>query len=81
MTDLFAALDRPTETPIAGFTVNAVPQRRLDAAIAFLERKGFRVSSFMLGDSPVPRFCVAGYVGSALAVQVVGIARLKGMGL
>lgn len=81
MTDLFAALDRPAETPIAGFALDAVAQRSLDAAIAYLRRKGVRVSTFMLSDSPVPRYVVPGYVGSALACQVVGIARLKGMGL
>lgn len=81
MTDLFAALERPAEHPIAGFSANAVPQRALDAALAFLARQGFRVRSFMLGDSPIPRYIVPGYTGSALACQVIGIARLKGMGL
>lgn len=81
MTDLFAALERPAEHPIAGFSADAVPQRRLDAALAFLAGKGVRVARFMLGDSPIPRYSVAGYTGSALACQVVGIARLKGMGL
>lgn len=81
MTDLFVAMARTAEPPIAGFAIDAVPARRLEAAIAHLRRKGIRVSTFMLGDSPIPRYVVPGYVGSALACQVVGIARLKGMGL
>lgn len=81
MTDLFAALAQPAEPPIAGFSIDAVPQRHLDAAIAYLGRKGIRVATFTLGDSPIPRYVVPGYVGSALACQVVGIARIKGMGL
>lgn len=79
MTDLFAAMARPAEPPIAGFAIDAAPH--LDAAIIYLRRVGIRVSTFMLGDSPIPRYVVPGYVGSALACQVVGIARLKGMGL
>ncbi|WP_289145066.1 hypothetical protein [uncultured Sphingobium sp.] len=81
MSDLFATLQYPVEPPIAGYAIDAVPQRRLDAAIAYLARRGIRVSSFMLGDSPIPRYVVPGYIGSALACQVVGIAGLKGMGL
>ena len=81
MTDLFAVLERPAEPIIAGFSADAVPPRRLDAAIAFLARQGLRVRSFMLGDSQIPRYVVPGYTGSALACQVVGIARLKGMDL
>jgi len=81
MTDLLAALDRPADPPIAGFAVDAVPPQRLEAAIAYLRRKGIRVSTFMLGDSPVPRYVVSAYPGSSLACQVVGMARLKGMGL
>jgi len=81
MTDLFAALDKPAETPIAGFSIDAVPPRRLKAALDYLCRMGVRVRQFRLGDSPIPRYQVEGYTGSALACQVVGIARLKGMGL
>ncbi|SCW55832.1 hypothetical protein SAMN02927924_01338 [Sphingobium faniae] len=81
MTDLFAALDRFAETPIAGFSADAVPPRRLKAALDYLARAGVRVQQFRLGDSPIPRYQVGGYTGSALACQVVGIARLKGMGL
>ena len=81
MTDLFSAPARPAEHPIAGFAIDAVPARRLDAAIAYLRSIGVKVSSFMLGDSPIPRYVVPGYTGSALPCQVVGIARLKGMGL
>jgi hypothetical protein len=81
MTDLFSALDRLADPPIAGLTVDAVPPQRLEAAIAYLRHKGIRVSTFMLGDSPIPRYAVSAYLGSALACQVVGMARLKGMGL
>ncbi len=81
MTELFAAMERPAEPPIAGFAIDAVPTRRLEAAIGYLRNKGIRVSTFKLGDSPIPRYVVPGYAGSALACQVVGIARLKGMGL
>lgn len=82
MTDLFAALKRPAGHPIAGFSIDAVPQRRLDAVLAFLATQGLRIGSFMLGrGSPIPRYIVPGYTGSALACQVVGSARSKGMGL
>ncbi|WP_336973480.1 hypothetical protein [Sphingobium aromaticiconvertens] len=81
MTDLVAIMQARAEHPIPGFNSGTVPQRSLDGAIAYLRSMGFRVRSFMMPDSDIPRYQVDGWTGSALACQVVGMARLKGWGL
>jgi hypothetical protein len=42
---------------------------------------GFSVRAFLLPGSDITRYHVTGWTGSALACQVVGMARLKGWSL